>query len=80
MSDAVTLGPNEAFYMIRTLLRPVTVMPSHVNEQATPGGVIRGDTRTALFEFFTKAVADVVVPLSDVTRSYDGTGRCIGCR
>ena len=80
MSDTVTLGPKEAFYMLRTLLRPTSVMPSHVNEQATADGVVRAGTRTALFEFFANDVADVIVPLSDVTRSFDGTGRCVGCR
>jgi len=80
MSDTVTLGPNEAFYMLRTLLRPTSVMASHVNEQATAGGVVRAGTRTALFEFFANDVADVIIPLSDVVRTFDGTGRCVGCR
>jgi len=80
MSDTVTLGPNEAIYMLKILLRPTSVMASHVNEQATAGGAIRAGTRTALFEFFAKAVTDVIVPLSDVVRTFDGTGRCVGCR
>jgi hypothetical protein len=80
MSDTVTLGPAEATFMIKTLVRPRTVMPSHVNEQATSGGVIRGGTRVDLFQLFTRDYADIVVPVSDVTRSFDGSGRCIGCR
>ena len=80
MSDTVTLGPNEAIYMVKILLRPTSVMPSHVNEQATAGGTLRAGTRTALFEFFAKAVTDVIVPLSDVVRTFDGTGHCVGCR
>src|SRR2546422_698879 len=80
MSDTVTLGPNETVYMMRNLVRPRTVMPSHVNEQATQGGVIRGGTRVDLFQLFARDLVDVVVPVSDVTRSFDGAGRCIGCR
>jgi hypothetical protein len=80
MSDTVTLGPNEAIFMMKSLIRPRSVMPSHVNEQATAGGVVRGGTRTAQFEFFANGVAEVIVPLSDVTRSFDGAGRCVGCR
>src|SRR6185295_12822242 len=80
MSDTVTLGPNEAFFMIKSLVRPRTVMPSHVNEQATSGGVIRGGTRVDLFQRLIRDYADVVVPASDVTRSFDGSGNCIGCR
>ena len=80
MSDTVTLGPNEAIYMMKSLIRPRSVMPSHVNEQATAGGAVRAGTRTAQFEFFANDVAEVIVPLSDVTRSFDGTGRCVACR
>jgi len=80
MSDAVTLGPNEAAYMIKALIRPRSVMPSHVNEQATAGGAIRPGTRVDLFTTAAGAYVDVVVPVSDVTRSFDGSGRCIGCR
>jgi len=80
MSDTVTLGPNEAIYMMKSLIRPRSVMPSHVNEQATAGGAVRAGTRTAQFEFFANDVTEVIVPLSDVTRNFDGTGRCVGCR
>jgi hypothetical protein len=80
MSDTVTLGPSEATFMIKSLVRPRTVMPSHVNEQATAGGTIRSGTRVDLFQLFTRDLADIVVPVSDVTRSFDGSGRCIGCR
>ena len=80
MSDGVTLGPNEAFFMIKYLIRPATVMPSHVNEQATSGGAVRAGTRVDLFSIFARGYVDIVVPVSDVTRSFDASGRCIGCR
>ena len=80
MSDTVTLGPNEASFMMKSLIRPRSVMPSHVNEQATSGGVIRAGTRVDLFQLSTRDYVDIVVPVSDVTRSFDGAGRCVGCR
>src|SRR5712692_8125616 len=80
MSDTVTLGPNEAIYMMKSLIRPQSVMPSHVNEQATSGGVIRAGTRVDLFQLFARDLVAVVVPVSDVTRTFDGSGRCVGCR
>jgi hypothetical protein len=55
-------------------------MPSHVNEQATAGGAIRGGTRVDQFQLFVRDYVDVVVPVSEVTRSFDGSGRCVGCR
>jgi L-ascorbate metabolism protein UlaG (beta-lactamase superfamily) len=80
MSDTVTLGPHEAIYMMKSLIRPRSVMPSHVNEEATSGGAIRPGTRVELFWLFVRDYVDVVVPVSDVTRSFDGFGRCGSCR
>jgi len=80
MSDTVTLGPNEAAFMMKSLIRPRSVMPSHVNEQATSGGAIRAGTRVDQFQLLVRDLVDVVVPVSDVTRSFDGSGRCVGCR
>jgi L-ascorbate metabolism protein UlaG (beta-lactamase superfamily) len=80
MSDTATMGPNEAAFMIDQLVRPRTVMPSHVNEQATSGGAIRSGTRVDLFNSLVRSFVDVVVPVSDVVRSFDGSGRCIGCQ
>ena len=73
------LGPDDAAMVIQDMVRPATVMPSHVGEQATSGGALRGDTRT---EFFARSVggfARVVLPVSDITLAFDGDGRCVGC-
>ena len=67
-------------FVIKPLVRPRVVMPTHVNEQATAGGAIRAGTRVDLFTLLVRDVVDVVVPVSDVTRTVDGAGRCIGCR
>jgi L-ascorbate metabolism protein UlaG (beta-lactamase superfamily) len=80
MSDTVTLGPAEAAYTIKNLVRPTTVMPSHVNEEASSGGVIRAGTRVDRFASLVRGFADVVLPLSGVTRQFDRDGRCVGCR
>jgi len=51
----------------------VTPLGSHADE------LCRND-RAPLFEFFAKALTDMIVPLSDVVRTFDGTGHCVGCR
>lgn len=79
MSDQVTLGPREAAFVTRELVRPRTVMPSHVNEAATSGGQIVAGTRVALFESLLRRDVGLVLPLSDVTRAFDGDGRCANC-
>jgi L-ascorbate metabolism protein UlaG (beta-lactamase superfamily) len=73
------LGPDDAVKVIHSFLRPATVMPSHVGEQATSGGSLRANTRTEWFMRHTRPLADVVLPLSDVTLAFDGEGRCVGC-
>jgi hypothetical protein len=55
-------------------------MPSHVGEQATSGGIVRSNTRTEYFTRYARSLAEVVLPVSDVTLAFDGKGRCIGCR
>jgi hypothetical protein len=60
-------------------MRPTSVMPSHVNENATTGGVLRGGSRTERFISQVSPFVEVVLPLSGVVRSFDGDGRCVGC-
>lgn len=73
------LGPDEAVYIVQNLLRPTTVMPSHVGEQATSGGAVRANTWTEWFVRYARPFADVILPVSDATLAFDGDGRCIGC-
>lgn len=74
-----SLGPLDAANVIRELVRPTTVIPSHVQEQATSGGAVRNNTWTELFMRSVRNITSVVLPLSDVTLTFDGEGRCIGC-
>jgi L-ascorbate metabolism protein UlaG (beta-lactamase superfamily) len=74
-----SIGPDEAVYIVRNLLRPVTVLPSHVGEQASSGGAVRANTWTEWFVRYASSFVAVVLPLSDTTLAFDGEGRCIGC-
>ena len=73
------LGHDDAIKVVQHLIRPTTVMPSHVGEQATSGGVLRANTRTELFARYVKGFTEVVLPVSNVTLMFDGDGRCSGC-
>ena len=73
------LGTDDAIKVVQHLVRPTTVMPSHVGEQATSGGTVRANTRTELFMRYAKAFTDIVLPVSDVALMFDGDGRCVGC-
>jgi len=78
IGDTFTTGPTEAAYVINELVKPASVIASHANEEATSGGKVLPGTRT---ETFIKAVSvPVHVPLSGVTMSFDGKGKCVdGC-
>ena len=81
MSDIFTVGPDEAAFAVSRLLAPVTVMPSHTNEQSTDGGVVVRGTRV---DRFVRQLPGndmrVVVPVSGVTVEFDQNGQCVGCR
>lgn len=80
LNDINTMAPSEAAFAMQQYIRPVTVMPTHVNEQSTNGGVEVSGSRVDRFARLARGFTDVVIPLSEVTRSFDGEGRCMGCR
>lgn len=86
IGDVGGLGPTEAAFAVREMTRPTSVMPSHVYEQSTEGGAVRPGSRVDQFTRLVQHLEGrdgyigVVVPLSGVTRTFDGEGRCAGCR
>jgi L-ascorbate metabolism protein UlaG (beta-lactamase superfamily) len=80
IGDVFSMGPDDAVNMLRFLVRPKTVLPEHVNEAATSGGVIIGGTKTDAFARNAHQFVDVVVPVSGAVLTFDGTGACVGCR
>lgn len=80
VTDIFTTSPADAAFVMQQYIRPVTVMPSHVNEAATSGGVEIAGTRTERFARLVRGFAEVVIPLSDIPRMFDGEGRCVNCR
>jgi L-ascorbate metabolism protein UlaG (beta-lactamase superfamily) len=79
IGDGFSTGPTEAAYVINELVKPATVIASHVNEAGTKGGKVIEGSKT---DRFVKAVkgAQVVVPLSGKTMEFDANGKCTaGC-
>jgi len=91
IGDIFTTGPEEAAFAMSELVRPASVIPSHVNEAATQGGVAVAGSRTARFiDLLTPGNGNgaknghggvsVYLPLSGVTMEFDDSGRCkAGC-
>lgn len=78
IGDTFTTGPAEAAYVVNTLVRPKSVIPSHANEEATKGGKPVPGSRTAAFVEQVKM--PVHLPLSGRTMTFDGEGACVkGC-
>jgi L-ascorbate metabolism protein UlaG (beta-lactamase superfamily) len=80
----LNLGPSavtgfSAAYAVNELLRPATVIASHVNEAATTGGKVRAGSRTAAFMSLVKD-RPVYPALSGRTMEFDGDAKCVaGC-
>jgi L-ascorbate metabolism protein UlaG (beta-lactamase superfamily) len=93
IGDIFTIGPEEGAFAITELIKPFAVIPSHVNESATVGGVLQAGTRTARFVelvargaspyddgrslFFPRRRIPVFLPLSGATIEFDGNARCV---
>jgi L-ascorbate metabolism protein UlaG (beta-lactamase superfamily) len=80
----LNLGPNAVTayagaYAANELVRPATVIATHVNEDATTGGKVRPGSRTAAFISMVKG-RPVYPALSGKTMEFDGNAKCVsGC-
>ncbi|MCI0391942.1 MAG: MBL fold metallo-hydrolase, partial [Acidobacteria bacterium] len=79
VGDVFSLGPEEAAFAINSLLKPRSVIPSHINEAATSGGLTTGDRLKRFSQMVDRHGADVVIPLSGLVREFDSRGRCVNC-
>jgi L-ascorbate metabolism protein UlaG (beta-lactamase superfamily) len=79
----INLGPNPGLfqsgaYAINDLLRPASVIFTHVNEVGTEGGKLRANSQTAALMKQVKAPAYLAI--SERTMEFDGKGKCVsGC-
>lgn len=79
----INLGPNPGLfqsgaYAINDLLKPASVIFTHVNEAATEGGKLKTTTQTAALMKQIKAPAYLAI--SERTMEFDGRGKCVsGC-
>ena len=90
MGDVTNLGPDEGAFAAKNLIQPRTVIASHINEAATSSGAPTGDRMKRFIELMRThgsqfprsrgpAEISIVIPLSGVTREFDGDGRCVNC-
>jgi L-ascorbate metabolism protein UlaG (beta-lactamase superfamily) len=79
----INLGPNPGLfqsgaYAINDLLKPASVIFTHVNEAATQGGKLLPNTQTAALMKQVRAPAHLAI--SERTMEFDGKGKCVsGC-
>lgn len=75
------MGPEEAAFAMIELVKPQSIIPIHMNEVATTGGVVNAGTRTARFlRLMDSSDIPVYVPRSGVTMEFDDRGHCVaGC-
>jgi L-ascorbate metabolism protein UlaG (beta-lactamase superfamily) len=80
IGDIATTGPDEAAYAVRHLVRPRTVIPSHINEAATTKGQPTSPRLVEFLSQMSRSDIAVVLPLSGVRREFDGNGNCANCQ
>jgi L-ascorbate metabolism protein UlaG (beta-lactamase superfamily) len=92
IGDIFTTGPDEAAFAITELIRPASVIPSHVNEAATQGGAAVGPKTARFLDLVARGSIpedsrsrrshpiSVFLPLSGGTMEFSASGRCeVGC-
>ena len=78
IGDGFTTGPLEAAYVINELVKPASVIATHVNEVGTVKGKVRPGSKTENFVKLSKV--PVHIPLSGRTMEFDAAGKCTaGC-
>jgi hypothetical protein len=79
----INLGPNPGLfqsgaYAINDLIKPASVIFTHVNEAATEGGKLRPNTQTAAL--MKQVTAPAHLAISERTMEFNGAGKCVsGC-
>jgi L-ascorbate metabolism protein UlaG (beta-lactamase superfamily) len=79
MDGLNNMGPEEAAYAMRVLVRTASVIPSHAEEAVTVNGKLQPGTQMAQF---IQLLGDIpaYLPLSGRTMEFDGNAQCIaGC-
>ena len=78
IGDGFTTGPVESAFVINELVKPASVIASHVNEVGTVGGKVRSGSKTEAFIKLAKM--PVHLPLSGRVMEFDASGKCMaGC-
>ena len=78
IGDGFTTGPLESAFVMNELVKPASVIASHVNEVGTVGGKVRPGSKTEAFIKLAKM--PVHLPLSGRTMEFDASGKCVtGC-
>ena len=72
-----TMSVGEAVFAVDHLIRPVTVIPEHLNQVSTLGGMVVPGTRLEAF-INEEHHANIMLPLSGMPISCDGEGNCTG--
>ena len=76
--DLFTMGPDEAAFAVKQLIKPRSVIPEHFNQVSTTDGKVNAGTKVERFiqQLSGQTQSRVIVPLSGVTISCDGQGNC----
>jgi L-ascorbate metabolism protein UlaG (beta-lactamase superfamily) len=77
MDGLFTMGPDEAAFAVERLIHPTTVIPEHINQVSTSGGVVVPGLRLDAF-IDRLHEGRIVVPLSGLPITCDGKGNCSG--
>jgi len=80
IGDVNTMGPEEAAWATKELIKPAAVIPSHANEQSTKGGKVIAGSKLDKFIKAVGSAMPVHPTISGRTMEFNGSGKCVkGC-
>ncbi len=76
MGGIFSMGPKEAAFAVKSLIKPKSVIPTHSNQESTSSGVVISSSKMGQFIDLLKGIP-AHIPTSGDTMEFDGHGKCV---
>ncbi len=76
MGGVFSMGPKEAAFAGKKLIKPKSVIPTHSNQESTESGVVKSGSKMEQFIDLVKGIP-AHIPTSGDTMEFNGHGQCV---
>ena len=76
MGGIFSMGPKEAAFAVKKLIKPKSVIPTHSNQESTESGVVKSGSKMEQFIDLVNGIP-AHIPTSGDTMEFNGHGQCV---